>query len=205
MNEKKQRPIVLASGSPRRKELLAGLGLEFTIRPSDVDEEIQGSYSPAEIVTLLAQRKADAIAQEVKEGLIIGSDTIVVLNEEVLGKPKNEADAFSMLTTLQGNVHTVYSGVVVIDAETGLFKAGHQSTKVKMRPINDIEIRQYIATKEPMDKAGAYAIQGLGATLVESIEGDYFTVVGLPLLLTAQYLQKFGVDVLSLASNKRAI
>jgi septum formation protein len=205
MNEKKQRPIILASGSPRRKELLAGLGLEFTVRPSDVDEEIQGSYSPAEIVTLLAQRKADAIAQEVKEGLIIGSDTIVVLNEEVLGKPKNEADAFSMLTTLQGNVHTVYSGVVVIDAETGLFKAGYQSTKVKLRPINDIEIRQYIATKEPMDKAGAYAIQGLGATLVEGIEGDYFTVVGLPLLLTAQFLQKFGVHVLSLASNNRAI
>jgi septum formation protein len=202
MNEKKHRPIVLASGSPRRKELLSGLGLTFTIQPSDVNEDIQGTYSPDEMVTLLAQRKAEAVAREVNEGLVIGSDTIVVLQQEVLGKPKDEDDAFSMLSKLQGNVHTVFSGVVIIDVETGTSRVGFQSTQVKLRPLNVKEIRQYISTREPMDKAGSYAIQGLGATLVESIEGDYFTVVGLPLALTAQYLRELGVNVLAIALHK---
>jgi septum formation protein len=202
MNEKKYRPIVLASGSPRRKELLSGLGLTFTIQPSDVNEDMQGAYSPDEMVTLLAKRKAEAVAREVNEGLVIGSDTIVVLQQEILGKPKDEDDAFSMLSKLQGNVHTVFSGVVIIDVETGTSRVGFQSTQVKLRPLNEKEIRQYISTREPMDKAGSYAIQGLGATLVESIEGDYFTVVGLPLALTAQYLREFGVDVLAIALHK---
>jgi septum formation protein len=202
MNKIKQRPIVLASGSPRRKELLTGLGLTFAIKASDVNEDIQGTYSPNEIVTLLAQRKAEAVAQEVEEGLVIGSDTIVVLDQEVLGKPGSEEDAFSMLSKLQGNVHTVFSGVVIIDVDTGNSRTGYQSTKVKLRLLDEKEIRKYISTREPLDKAGAYAIQGLGATLVESIEGDYFTVVGLPLALTAQYLREFGVDVLATAANK---
>jgi septum formation protein len=202
MNQNKQRPIVLASGSPRRKELLTGLGVSFSVLVSDVNEDIQGTYSPDEIVTLLAQRKAEAVAHEVKEGLVIGSDTIVVLDQEVLGKPSNEEEAFSMLSKLQGNVHTVFSGVVIIDVETGSSQVGYQSTNVKLRPLSENEIRLYISTGEPMDKAGAYAIQGLGATLVESIQGDYFTVVGLPLALTAQYLKEFGVDILATAAHK---
>jgi septum formation protein len=107
-----------------------------------------------------------------------------------------------MLSKLQGNVHTVFSGVVIIDVDTGNSRTGYQSTKVKLRLLDEKEIRKYISTREPLDKAGAYAIQGLGATLVESIEGDYFTVVGLPLALTAQYLREFGVDVLATAANK---
>jgi septum formation protein len=202
MKQDRQRQIVLASGSPRRKELLSGLGVSFSVVVSDVNEDIQGTYSPDEIVTMLAQRKAEAVVKEVQEGLVIGSDTIVVLDQEVLGKPSSEEDAFSMLCKLQGNVHTVFSGVVIIDVETGSSKVGFQSTNVKLRPLSEKEILLYISTKEPMDKAGAYAIQGLGATLVESIEGDYFTVVGLPLALTAQYLNEFGVDILAIAAHK---
>lgn len=196
MNKKQYHPIILASSSPRRKELLAGLGLEFTVIPSDVSEEIEETYSPEEIVKELAHRKAEAVARQVDQGLIIGSDTIVVLDGEVLGKPRDKAEAFSMLTRLQGREHEVFSGLSIIDAKTYAYETGFQSTKVLMRGLSDSEIKQYIATDEPMDKAGAYAIQGIGATLVEGINGDYFTVVGLPLALTARYLRNFGVDLL---------
>ena len=192
----RQRPIVLASGSPRRKELLAGLGLQFTVIPSDVDEHVAEDCTPAEVVEQLARRKAEEVAGQAKEGLVLGSDTIVVLDGKILGKPVDELDAFSMLKRLQGNTHVVYSGLAIIDVEQNKMKIGHQSTQVSMRSLTEEEIHQYIATKEPMDKAGSYAIQGIGATIVEGIVGDYFTVVGLPLLLTAQYLKEFGVDVL---------
>jgi septum formation protein len=191
-----QRPIILASGSPRRKELLAGLGLRFSVIPSNVSEEVTEQYSPAGLVEELAFRKAEAVAKEAKEGLVIGSDTIVVLNEEILGKPKDEEDAFAMLSKLQGQTHVVYSGLAIIDVDKKMDKLGHQATQVTMRAVSEAEIRQYIATKEPMDKAGAYAIQGFGSIFVEQIVGDYFSVVGLPLRLTAQYLKECGLDVL---------
>lgn len=196
MKRKQQRSIILASSSPRRRELLAGLGLEFTVIPSDVSEEIEEVCSPEEMVKLLAQRKAVAVASRVEQGLVIGSDTIVVLDGEILGKPRDKEDAFSMLVRLQGREHEVYSGLSIVDAKTHEYETGFQSTKVRMRALNDLEITQYIATDEPMDKAGSYAIQGLGATLVEGINGDYFTVVGLPLALTAKYLRHFGVDLI---------
>jgi septum formation protein len=191
-----QRPIILASGSPRRKELLAGLGLRFSVIPSNVSEEVTEQYSPAGLVEELAFRKAEAVAKEAKEGLVIGSDTIVVLNDEILGKPKDEEDAFAMLSKLQGQAHVVYSGLAIIDVDKKMDKLGHQATQVTMRAVSDTEIRQYIATKEPMDKAGAYAIQGFGSIFVEQIVGDYFSVVGLPLRLTALYLKECGIDVL---------
>lgn len=194
---KSQRPIILASGSPRRRELLAGLGLDFQVISSDVSEEVTGIVSPAEMVELLALRKAEAVSQQVEAGLVIGSDTIVVLNEEILGKPNNEDEAFEMLSKLQGNTHQVFSGVAVIDVEQQIHKVGHQSTEVTMAALTEAEIRQYIATQEPMDKAGSYAIQGIGATLIEGIRGDYFTVVGLPLRLTTQFLKQYGIDILS--------
>lgn len=192
-----QKPIILASGSPRRKELLAGLGLQFEVLVSDVNEEIEEVLPPHQLVEVLACKKAEAIAAKVSRGIVIGSDTIVVLNGEILGKPKNEEDAFSMLSRLQGNLHTVYTGVSLIDAESRRSEVAYQATQVKMKSLSVEQIRHYIATKEPLDKAGSYAIQGIGATLIEGIEGDFYTVVGLPLALTAEKLKSFGVDVLS--------
>lgn len=188
--------LILASSSPRRRELFTTLGLPFVVEASHADESIDGSPSPAEMVETLSLRKAQSVAQRAGSGLVIGSDTIVVLDGDVLGKPRNEADAFSMLSRLQGREHTVYSGVAIVDAASGRAEVAHSATAVRMRPLSDREIRAYIATGEPMDKAGSYAIQGIGATIVEGIRGDYFTVVGLPLNLTARLLSRFGINLL---------
>ncbi|RNB86200.1 Maf family protein [Brevibacillus panacihumi] len=193
---KQEKSLILASSSPRRKELLQTLGLPFTIQSSDVDETTNPGMLPHEIVEELALRKARKIASGLTEGVVLGSDTIVVLNGEILGKPVDEADAYRMLHALQGCEHTVYSGVALIDAMSGQSEVSHSHTQVRIRPLAPDEIRAYIATREPMDKAGSYAIQGIGATLVEGIVGDYFTVVGLPLRLTASMLSRFGIQVL---------
>lgn len=196
MTTNNNKKLILASTSPRRKELLQTLGLSFAILTSDADETTEAGLSPREIVEELAVRKASAVASRLTEGIVLGADTIVVLDGQVLGKPVDEADACRMLSSLQGREHTVYSGVALIDAETGRREVSHSRTQVRIRPLTDAEIKAYIATKEPMDKAGSYAIQGIGATLVEGISGDYFTVVGLPLCLTASMLARFGVKVL---------
>lgn len=198
MTEHFAKPIILASGSPRRQQLLAGLGLQFKVQLSDIDEELAEEYSPNQIVEFLARRKVEAVKKNVNQGLVIGSDTIVVLEDDILGKPRDEQEAFDMLSRLQGNRHVVFSGLAIVDVEENKWKVAHQSTKVTMGSLTPEEIKNYIRTKEPMDKAGAYAIQGIGATLIEKIEGDYFTVVGLPLRLTAQFLREFGVDILNL-------
>ncbi|HZG16694.1 MAG TPA: Maf family protein [Candidatus Bathyarchaeia archaeon] len=189
-------PVILASSSPRRRELLQGLGIPFTVLSSDVDESTSPELSPQQIVESLAQRKAREVAKNVNDGLVIGADTIVVLDGNVLGKPRDEADAFQMLQSLQGREHIVYSGVSIVDVKAGREEVAHRSTKVRIRSLTEQEIKAYIATKEPMDKAGSYAIQGIGATIVDSIEGDYFTVVGLPLNLMADMLSRFGVKIL---------
>ncbi|QQE73297.1 septum formation inhibitor Maf [Brevibacillus composti] len=187
--------LILASSSPRRRELLQTIGLPFTVMASDVDESTEPGLRPHEIVEQLAYRKAKAVADQVEEGIVLGSDTIVVLGERILGKPADEQDAFRMLSALQGKEHVVYSGVALIDAKTGRFELAHSSTQVRIRPLTESEIHGYIRTREPMDKAGSYAIQGIGATLVEGIAGDYFTVVGLPLCLTADMLSRFGITL----------
>ncbi|MET3290415.1 UNVERIFIED_CONTAM: septum formation protein [Brevibacillus sp. OAP136] len=189
-------PLILASGSPRRKELLHALGFPFVVQSSDVDESCDADLAPEAIVEELSLRKANAVAAEKTSGLVLGSDTIVVLDNQVLGKPQDEAEAFRMLKSLTGREHVVFSGVALVDAASGRHEVAHSSTKVRMRPMSDEEILAYIATKEPMDKAGAYAIQGIGATIVEGIVGDYFTVVGLPLALTADLLKRFDLHVL---------
>lgn len=189
-------PLILASGSPRRRELLAALGFPYVVQSSDVDESYETNLAPEEIVEVLSLRKAAAVASETASGLVLGSDTIVVLDNQVLGKPQDEEDARVMLHSLSGREHTVYTGVALVDASTGRREVAHSSTKVRMRPLSDKEILAYIATKEPMDKAGAYAIQGIGATIIEGITGDYFTVVGLPLGLTASLLKRFDLKVL---------
>lgn len=193
--------LILASSSPRRQELIRSLGLPVRISPSDVDETIHGELPPADIVETLANRKASAVFDELvrrgeRTGIVIGSDTIVVLDGQVLGKPANERDAARMLSALQGRDHEVYSGVTLIEAESGNKAVSHRVTRVWMKPMDDDTIRRYIATGEPMDKAGSYAIQGIGATIVDRIEGDYFNVVGLPLALVSDMLKQFGVRIL---------
>lgn len=194
--------LILASSSPRRQELIRSLELPYQIIVSDVDETTEPGLAPEQIVEQLSGRKASAVYERCKadlrelgESIIIGSDTIVVLNEEVLGKPKDEADAFRMLKSLQGREHHVYSGIACIDLRTGARHVAHQRTAVWMKELGDERIRRYIATGEPMDKAGSYAIQGLGATIVERIEGDYFNVVGLPMSLLSDMLERFSVAV----------
>ncbi|MFC4767902.1 Maf family protein [Effusibacillus consociatus] len=195
--------LVLASGSPRRRELLSGLGLPFDVIVSDVDETIEEQMPPEEMVRTLAYRKASAVSNTLQDGIVIGSDTIVVLDGQVLGKPVDEQDARSMLSRLQGRAHTVYSGVAVIEASTGRHLVGHRSTLVHMRSLTDAEIVAYVQTGEPMDKAGSYAIQGIGSTIVDRIDGDYFTVVGLPMELLASMLTSFGIHVLKATEDSK--
>lgn len=190
------RTIVLASSSPRRQELIRNLGLDALVIPSRVDETVKPGLAPAQIVEELAWRKADFVAQEQTDAIVIGSDTIVVLDGDILGKPLDEADALSMLQRLQGRTHEVYSGIACIDTSTKQTSVHHCRTIVHMKPLSEQQIKRYIATREPLDKAGAYAIQGIGSTLITSIEGDYFNVVGMPLHLLSDMLSQFGVDIL---------
>jgi septum formation protein len=195
-----QRFILLASSSPRRQELIRTLGIPFEIKASEADETVDEGMNPEEIVTALAWRKARTVLNQldksVQRGVVLGADTIVVLDGEVLGKPADPEDAFRMLNRLQGNTHEVYSGVTLIDAESGHTLSGYRRTAVTMKRMDKTVIRRYIETGEPADKAGAYAIQGLGATLVEKIDGDYFNVVGLPLALLSDLLLEMGIAVL---------
>jgi septum formation protein len=191
--------IVLASGSPRRKELLSTLGLPFRTEVSDADESIAERMPPSAFVETLARRKASAIAAKYqgtqRETLIIGADTIVVLDGQILGKPTSEAHAKDMLTMLQGRTHEVYTGLCVLRILDRREIVGHSRTEVTMRPLSREEITRYVNSGEPLDKAGAYAIQGLGSTIVTRISGDYFTVVGLPLYLLADFFQQLGWSI----------
>lgn len=181
--EADMKKVILASASPRRRELLLQAGFSFEVIESKADENVD-IREPEALVEELAKRKAQAVADLLyKDALVIGADTVVALEGEILGKPKNEADAFRMLKQLQGRTHQVYTGVALIRRE----KDGQQvisfaeRTDVTMYPMSEEEIYAYIATKEPMDKAGAYGIQGRAAVYVKEISGDYNNVVGLPI------------------------
>ena len=171
--------IILASGSPRRRELLTQAGIEFTVDPAEV-EEITSETLPAKVVEDLSRIKAQAVSAKHPGEIILAADTVVAFDDQILGKPKDEEDAFNMLTALAGRKHQVYTGVTII-YEDGTVKTFSECTDVLMYDNSPEEIRAYIASKEPMDKAGAYGIQGLGAVLVKEIKGDYNNVVGLPL------------------------
>lgn len=186
--------LILASASPRRKDLLRQIGLDFEIIPSTVDEKID-EVEPAKLVMELALLKAKDVASRV-EGLIIGADTIVVDGKTILGKPRSTAEAKEMLHALSGRRHQVMTGVAVVDSESGRDWVDIEITEVAFRELLPEEIERYVASGEPMDKAGAYAIQEKGALFVEGIEGCFFNVVGLPLLKTVQLLGKAGVNVL---------
>jgi len=181
--------IILASSSPRRAKLLKDAGIDFIVEPSDVEEIIDNHLEPRDIVLGLAEQKAETVSSKHPEDVIIAADTIVVYNNEILGKPVDEEDAYRMLKMLSAETHQVYTGVAL---QKGDKKYNFCSkTEVKMKKLSDLEIREYIQTKEPMDKAGAYGIQGLGGALVESYQGDFFTIVGLPLKDLLSALNKF--------------
>lgn len=189
-------PIILASASPRRAELLNQLGLDFQVIPSEVSEVIpEKSTAPQELVTKLALHKASDVASKVERGLVIGADTLVVLEDIIFGKPSGLAEAVKMLSLLSGKYHSVYTGIAMVQVPSGRMEAGYSETKVKFRALSAEEIQSYVATGEPLDKAGAYGIQGKGGVLVERIEGCYFNVVGLPLSKLAEMLQKFEISI----------
>ncbi len=170
--------LILASSSPRRKELLELLGIPFQVKVSNVEETYQDGLQPEEIVMELARIKSSAIAETTKKSIVIGADTIVVSDGKVLGKPRDKEEAISMLEQLSGKVHQVYTGVALIKGDNiHLF---YEKTDVEFWPLEEKQIEQYVLTGEPFDKAGSYGIQGYGSLLVKRIEGDYFTVVGLP-------------------------
>ncbi|TMV52923.1 septum formation protein Maf [Paenibacillus mesophilus] len=194
-----QPTLILASGSPRRQELIRTLGLPFTIDPADVDETMPEGTAPDVLVEELSLRKARAVAGRgghERGGIVIGSDTVVVLDGRILGKPRDEADAFDMLKAIAGRTHQVYTGITCIDISGETVLTRHEVSDVTIKPLDDDRIRRYIATGEPADKAGAYAVQGIGALIVKRIEGDYFNVVGMSVRLLGEMLEEMGVRVL---------
>ena len=191
MSEQSKRPLILASGSPRRRELLARMGYTFEICTPDVDEHVTGHAR--DIVHTLAGRKARAAAAHYEDDVIIASDTLVSLDGVPLGKPADEREAREMLAALSGREHEVFTGVCVLDAKTGQSEARTVRTGVTFRDITPEEIDAYIATGEPMDKAGAYAIQGGAAPFVSALDGEYENVVGFPVAEVREMLSGFGM------------
>ena len=171
--------IILASSSPRRQELLKTAGVDFTVAVSDVEEYLNPALPPDEAAIDVARQKAREIAKKYLLDCVIGADTIVVINNTILGKPKDKADAVAMLSMLSGKEHIVYTGVCII--HNGTENCFAEATKVEFYPLTADEINAYVASSEPMDKAGAYGIQGLGCVLVKGIEGDYFNIMGFPI------------------------
>ena len=181
------RKIVLASGSPRRQELLKYITSDFEIMPSDIEEVASGT--PKEQVIKLALDKASDIAQKRPDDVVIGADTLVAIGDEILGKPKDKADAECMLRKLSGNTHCVYTGIAVI--ADGRIKTSCVVTEVRFNDMTDEEIDEYIDTGEPMDKAGAYGIQGYGGKFIDRIDGCYFNVMGLPQSVVYEMVREY--------------
>ncbi|WP_096153191.1 MULTISPECIES: Maf family protein [Bacillus] len=181
--------LILASGSPRRKELLEQINLSFEIIASKVEETFDPKESPENIAMSLASQKASDVFTQNQDSIVIGADTIVVFNNEILGKPNDEEDAFRMLKKLSGQTHHVITGVAIISSEKE--KIFYEKTTVTFYELTEKELKDYIASKEPMDKAGSYGIQQLGALFVQKIDGDYFSVVGLPIAKTMRELSTF--------------
>ena len=188
MNPRQVR-VVLASQSPRRRELLALVGITHEVRPADIDETYLPGEQPAAHAERLARRKATTIREP--DAVVIGSDTIVVVDGDVLGKPKDDADAARMLRQLSGRSHVVITAVAVAWRER--LESAIEEVTVTFHDLSDADINAYIATREPMDKAGAYGIQGFGATIVKSVDGDYFAVMGLPLQRLVLLAERMGL------------
>ncbi|MEY8391818.1 Maf family protein [Lachnospiraceae bacterium 45-W7] len=191
--------LILASASPRRKELLAQVGVECEILPAQ-GEEITASTEPGQVVLELSRKKAEETAERAQGSrvVILGADTVVAFENQILGKPRDEKDAKRMLELLSGNTHSVFTGVTLVIVNEGRreVRSFFEETKVTMYPIKEQQILSYIGTGEPMDKAGAYAIQGKCAVYVKGIQGDYNNVVGLPLARIFQELEQSGIEIL---------
>ena len=194
--------IILASKSPRRRALLEQMGIRgFRIVAPDIDEQIDRNLPPAELVRRISEEKARAVRDRADpEDIIIAADTVVALDGAVLGKPAHEAEAFRMLSILSGCRHQVYTGLTVLQGEQVYSMT--EETDVTFRPLTGEEIDCYIETGEPLDKAGAYGIQGYGALFVQSIEGDYYNVMGLPVCRLGEILNRLGVNCMALAAGK---
>lgn len=188
--------IILASSSPRRAALLRQIGIEFELAPSQVGERPHPDEAPADYITRIARAKVIAVARAREAGLVLGADTVVVLEGRLLGKPEDEADARRMLRQLAGKWHAVMTGVALYDVATRREAADYDKTLVKFAQLTDREIEWYTRTGEPMDKAGAYGIQGLGGLFVDEIAGNYYNVVGLPLPLVYRLARQLGYTFL---------
>ena len=186
--------IILASGSPRRRELLAGLGWNFEVIPPQVDEKKIDGEPPAELVKRLAEEKASSVASRFLGNWVLGADTVVALEGRILGKPNSEGEAAEMIAELSGRTHSVFTGVALI-APDGRKLINAEETRVTFRPLEKEDILAYIALGESMDKAGAYAIQERGTLLAERIDGCYFNVVGLPLFRVSQMFAEMGIEL----------
>lgn len=187
-----KKQIILASQSPRRSELLTSLGLKFTVHTSKFEEK-ETHIKPELLALHNAKGKAREVAKEYKNALIIGVDTVGAYKNHIIGKPKNDADALRILKILSGTTHVVISAICIIDTESGKSISQTQTTKVKMDKLSLTQMKAYIQSGEGKDKAGGYAIQGMGALFIKGIEGDYFNVVGLPILKLRKMLEKFGI------------
>ncbi len=196
-------PLVLASASPRRREILERMGFEFTSRPADLDETPQAGELPGEYVLRLAREKARAVARPGE--LVLAADTTVVLDGEILGKPENDDEAREMLTRLSGREHEVATGVALCDLDRALQLAQLETTRVRFAPLTEEEIEWYVGCGEGADKAGAYGIQGRGALFIESVEGDYSAIVGLPIATVYRLLRRAGYRFAHLPRLSRRI
>jgi len=188
--------IILASASPRRKELLERIGLKFEVEPSNYAEDTRSKLSPDKLAWAISLGKARAVAARHKNTIVIAADTFIVFKGKIMGKPGTEAEARKMLMKLRGKPHSVITGFTVLDTDSDKVLTESVETVVYIRNLTAEEIEAYVKSKEPLDKAGAYAIQGLGSVIVERIEGDYFNVMGLPLSALAEGLKEFGIRVL---------
>ena len=190
------RKIILASASPRRRELMEKLGLQFEVIPGNEEENIDVTIAPHKLAQELSYKKSRAVADKNKNALVIAADTFIVFQGKVMGKPLTDSEAYAMLQTLSGKSHKVITGFTILDTESGKSISRSIETKVLMKKLTPAEINNYVMSGEPLDKAGAYAIQGRGATIIEKITGDYFNVVGLPLSALAESLREFGIHIL---------
>jgi len=193
--------LVLASGSPRRRDLLGRLGVEMVVRPAAIEERLDAAASPSDNARRLALEKAQVVAATVDRGVVLGADTLVVLDAEILGKPDDAAHAVAMFGRLCGRAHEVITGLALVDAATGQTLVEHETTRVTMRGASHQEIERYVATGESLDKAGAYGAQGFGAIFIERVDGCFYNVVGLPLARLHGMLERFRAGAVHLQSS----
>lgn len=187
--------VILASVSPRRKGLLQQIGIDFEVVPSDFKEDMTLKLPPPKLAMYLAYGKAKDVAKRLKEGIIIGADTFFVFNGKLIGKPKNKEDAIKTLKKISGKTLKVYSGIAIIDKYSGKIVKDYELTKIQFRKLAEQEIKAYVNTKEPLDKAASIAIQGLGAIFIKKVNGCYSNIVGLPLHCLFKNLKKIGINI----------